>query len=180
MCHGPGGNHVRSGQNGNIVNPARIEGSLARSICASCHTSGHDRTGRFRYPAGYIPGEKLDLYFRGLVPHTGQGEDTFKDDGTLDDRLRSLDFWFERVFKPIMIVNRECSGLNVFSTLDDATADGDLTLSQYCLTCHDELPSGPKHKHGSGYDVDCYSCHMPIADKTGEPSIHDHKFFLEK
>ena len=179
-CHGPGGNHVRSEKGSDIVNPANIEGRLASSICASCHTNGHDRTGQFRYPVGYIPGLELDRYYRGLLPHVGQGEDTFKGDGTLDDRLRSLGFWFDQLFQPSRILCKQCKSMHILLDQEESVGDADLTLAQYCLSCHEELHSDPEHKLRSGKDVDCHSCHPPLMDSLGRPSIHDHKFVFSR
>jgi len=176
MCHGPGGNHVRSGKSEDIVNPARIEWRLASSICASCHTNGHDRTGQFRYPVGYIPGQDLDLYYRGLLPHVGQGEDTFKGDGTLEDRLRSFAFWLGQFYQPSRIVCKQCKSLHILLDEEVAEGDVDLTPAQYCLSCHEGLHGDPEHKLRSGKDVDCHSCHIPLTDSLGRSSIHDHKY----
>jgi len=176
MCHGPGANHVRSGKRGDIVNPALLEKRLAGSICASCHTSGHDRTGQFRYPVGYLPGQDLGQYYRGLLPHVGQGDDTFKGDGTLEDRLRSFAFWLGQLFRPSRILCKQCKSLHILLA-DEGDADVvDLTLAQYCLSCHEELHENPEHKLTSGKDVDCHSCHTPLTDRLGRPSIHDHKY----
>ena len=176
MCHGPGGNHVRSGKDEDIVNPARIEWRLASAICASCHTNGHDRTGQFRYPVGYIPGQDLDLYYRGLLPHVGQGEDTFKGDGTLEDRLRSFAFWLGQFYQPSRIVCKQCKSLHILLDEEVAEGDVDLTPAQYCLSCHEGLHGDPEHKLRSGKDVDCHSCHIPLTDSLGRSSIHDHKY----
>ena len=179
MCHGPGGNHVRSGKGGDIVNPTEIEWRLASSICASCHTNGHDRTGQFRYPVGYLPGQELERYYRGLLPHVGQGEDTFKGDGTLEDRLSSFAFWLGQLFSPSRILCKQCKSLHI-SVVEGAALDqADLTLAQYCLSCHEELHEDPDHRFRSGRDVDCHSCHMPLKDSLGRSSIHDHKYKFE-
>jgi len=176
MCHGPGGKHARSGKGGDIVNPADISWRLASSICASCHTNGHDRTGQFRYPVGYLPGQDLDLYYRGLLPHVGQGEDTFTGDGTLEDRLRSFAFWLGQLYRPSRILCKQCKSLHILYAEEEAAREVDLTLAQYCLSCHKELHEDPEHKLRSGSDVDCYSCHSPLKDSLGRLSIHDHKY----
>jgi hypothetical protein len=179
MCHGPGGNHVRSGKGGDIVNPASIDWRLASSICASCHTNGHDRTGQFRYPVGYLPGQDLDLYYRGLLPHVGQGEDSFKGDGTLDDRLSSFAYWLDQLFRPSRILCKQCKSLHILLAEEEVSGEVDLTLAQYCLTCHVEIHEDKEHKLRSGKDVDCHSCHTPLKDNLGRPSIHDHKYEVD-
>ncbi len=180
MCHGPGGNHVRSGIKGDIVNPATIEWRLASSICASCHTSGHDRTGQFRYPVGYLPGQELERFYRGLLPHVGQGKDTFKGDGTLEDRLRSFAYWLSQLFRPSRILCKQCKSLHAVLVEEKVLMEPDLTLAQYCLSCHEDLHDDPQHKLRSGKDVDCRTCHPPLTDRLGRPSIHDHKYEFTK
>jgi hypothetical protein len=51
-----------------------------------------------------------------------------------------------------------------------------LALAQYCLSCHEELHEDPEHVLKSGKGVDCHSCHIPLTDSLGRPSIHDHKY----
>ena len=176
MCHGPGGNHVRSGSGRFVVNPAHLEKRLSDSICASCHTTGHDRTGQFRYPVGYLPGQELELYYRGLLPHVGQGEDTFKGDGTLEDRLRSFEFWLDNPSLPSRIVCRQCKSLHILPGLGEPAGTGNLTQEQYCLSCHKDLDEDPEHKVVAGKDPDCISCHVPLKNSSGRPTIHDHKY----
>jgi len=176
MCHGPGGSHVRSGKGGDIVNPAHIELRLAGSICASCHTNGHDRTGQFRFPVGYLPGQELDPYYRGLLPHVGQEEDTFRGDGTLEDRLRSFAFWLGQLYRPGRITCKLCTSLHAVPGGEEPVNEEDLTPAQYCLSCHHRLHEDPEHRLSSGKDLDCRSCHIPLKDRLGRPSIHDHKY----
>lgn len=179
MCHGPGGGHVRSGKGDKIVNPARINEKLASSICASCHTIGHDRTGQFRYPVGYIPGQELDQYYLGLLPHVGQGERTYKGDGTLEDRLRSLRFWYGQLLKPSRIGCKQFKRRQLLPAEEPTDKSVDLTLAQYCLSCHEELHSDPDHELRTGKDINCQSCHTPLKDSLGRNSIHDHKYVFD-
>jgi hypothetical protein len=176
MCHGPGGQHVRYSKKDNIVNPARLERRLRISICASCHTDGHDRTGEFRYPVGFIPGRSLDNYYRGLLPRAGQGEDTYKGDGTIEDRLRSFGFWVEKFLQPGRILSRRCKNPHVKYVSDEITGDEDLTKAQYCLSCHNERDLDAVHRFKVEDDLDCNSCHPSLKNSLGQPSIHDHKF----
>ncbi|MDF1535766.1 MAG: multiheme c-type cytochrome [bacterium] len=180
MCHGPGGDHVRTGKSGHIVNPADLEWRLSSSICASCHTNGHDRTGQFRFPVGYLPGDDLAHYYRGLLPHVGQGEDTFKGDGSLEDRLRSFAYWLEQFFKPSRFTCKQCKSLHIHYSWDEAAGRVDLTKAQYCLSCHEEIHDDPDHRFETVSDVDCSSCHEPLDNGLGRPSIHDHKFIFAR
>lgn len=163
--------------------PAHLDADGWDTICASCHTRGHDRTGEFRYPAGYAAGEDLTVYFKGLIPKKGQEEGTFKGDGSLLDRLRSLRYWAERY-----LVRRgvNCSLCKSFRSAVDSGQEvpedlPDLSLAEYCLTCHDRI-RGEKalHQADAGTGTDCYSCHEPMRDSSGNTSIHDHKFVFTR
>ncbi len=175
MCHGPGGEHARSGKKEAIVNPASLSWRQSSSVCASCHTNGHDRTGQFRYPVGYLPGEDLGTYYRGLLPHVGQGADTFKGDGTFEDRLRSFAYWMDRFYSPSRILCKQCKSLHI-QFADGEEDRGTLTIAQYCLSCHEEIHRDPEHRFMESGEVGCPSCHEPLKDRLGRPSIHDHKF----
>lgn len=180
-CHGPGGQHVDSGGRAAIVNPAGLEPEQRDSICASCHTHGHDRTGEFRYPVGYLPGEDLARYYRGLIPKKGQEGDTFRNDGTLVDRLRSYRFWVKRFFAP---TGANCTLCKSYRAAEGGRADPTdstepdlMTLAEYCLTCHRDIDGNDgRHSPLSDEGGKCYRCHEPQKDRRGRPSIHDHKF----
>lgn len=174
-CHGPGGRHVDSGRAEDIVNPSRLPGEARAAVCAACHTRGHDRTGEFLYPVGYVPGQDLEVFYRGLIPRRGQGTDTFRDDGTLEDRLRSLEFWMERFLKEPGV---ECAfGAGRRTSGDGIEKQGDPTLARYCLSCHGARTRGDSRPAACRQeDENCYRCHDPLRDDHGLPSIHDHKF----
>lgn len=182
-CHGPGGQHVDSGRSGDILNPARLDSDGRDTICASCHTHGHDRTGEFRYAAGYAAGGDLTVYFKGLIPKKGQGKDTFKGDGSLADRLRSLRYWIERF---LVRKGVNCSLCKSFRSVEDSSQaipeePSDMSLAEYCLSCHGRI-SGDRALHETEIEAgtDCYSCHEPMRDASGKASIHDHKFVFSE
>ena len=182
-CHGPGGRHVDTQIAEFIVNPERLDPDRRNSICASCHTHGHDRTGEFRFPVGYIPGENLQEYFKGLIPKKGQEKDTFFDDGTLADRLRSFRFWVNRFLATGGVNCTLCKSYRsggdgkIRSVQEEAK---DMTISQFCAGCHGDMEASNEY-HDTADTDDCTSsaCHEPLKDKTGAPSIHDHKFVFE-
>ncbi len=176
MCHGPGGKHVRSGIGGNIVDPGRIGRRLADSICASCHTSGHDPTGQFRFPVGYLPGQELSPYYRGLLPNAGPDKMTFKGDGTLDERLRSFDFWLSQLYNPSRDICRQGKNAQIRSLDGQNVKMATLTPAEYCLSCHEKIKKDQQHELISAQDAGCFNCHTPLRDKAGKPSIHDHKY----
>ena len=178
-CHGPGGSHVVSGQPEHIINPTKLDAEGRDTICASCHTHGHDRTGEFRYPAGYAAGEDLTVYFRGLIPKEGQGEDTFRDDGSLADRLRSFRYW---VYRFLARKGVNCTLCKSFKSGGETAPEtrnvsDDMSLAEHCFSCHSLIEEGSSaHVPEVTTETDCYGCHEPMRDAGGEPSIHDHKF----
>lgn len=183
-CHGPGGRHVDSRQPGDIVNPGRLDPERRDSICASCHTHGHDRTGEFRFPVGYLPGDDLARFYRGLIPKRGQEEDTFKGDGSLEDRLRSFRFWMTRFFAPVGVNCTLCKSYRSFGEGNGGKGEGKeperMTLAEYCFSCHRQMDADGGHP-GSAVteDSDCYRCHGPLKDRQGGISVHDHKFVFD-
>lgn len=182
-CHGPGGSHVDSGRSEHILNPARLDTDGWDTICASCHTHGHDRTGEFRYSAGYAAGEDLTLYFKGLIPKKGQGKDTFKDDGSMADRLRSFRFWVQRFLVRRGVNCSLCKSFRAGGGDASASVDEppDMSLAEYCLSCHGSIRGDRSvHKAEVKTETDCYSCHEPMRDAAGNMSIHDHKFVFSR
>ncbi len=93
------------------------------------------------------------MVYTGIV----QGKDTFKGDGTLEDRLRSFAFWLDQLFRPSRILCKQCKSLHIIYAEEEVAGKVDLTLAQYCLTCHQELHEDPEHKLRSGSDVDCHA-----------------------
>ncbi len=182
-CHGPGGSHVDSGRPEYILNPAKLDADGRDTICASCHTHGHDRTGEFRYPAGYVAGEDLTVYFKGLIPKKGQGKDTFREDGTLADRLRSFRYW---VYRFLAREGVNCTLCKSFRSGEETvTGTGNesenMSLAEHCISCHSFIEEGlPVHTAEMTAETDCYSCHEPMRDAWGDPSIHDHKFVFKQ
>lgn len=175
MCHGPGRIHVATRRGADILNPARLTVEQRDSICASCHTLGHDRTGEFRFPVGYTPGEDLGKYYLGLMARTGQGPDTFKGDGSIEDRLRSYGYWVENFFRHDRFACKLCK-TSAPSGLTEEQPDV-YKVSHHCLHCHIRLSgTDAYHDFSESEEADCFLCHKPMTDRAGRPSVHDHKF----
>ncbi len=177
MCHGPGARHTRTGNSNDIVNPARLGQDARDVICASCHTHGHDRTGMFRYPVGYTPGEDLSSFFHGLNARAGQGAETFRGDGTIEDRLRSFRYWADNFFRHNRFTCKLCR--NFVAEPDPAAGETAAAPAHHCLGCHDPSSlKGKDHEFKTGAETGCSECHKPMVARDGRPSIHDHKFFF--
>jgi hypothetical protein len=182
-CHGPGGSHVDSRLPEHILNPAKLDANGRDTICASCHTHGHDRTGEFRYPVGYAAGQDLTLYFKGLIPKKGQDKETFKDDGSLADRLRSFRYWVNRFLARKGVNCTLCKSFRSGGeTAPETTNEPDeMSLAEHCFSCHSLIEEGSSvHAAELTAETDCYGCHEPMRDAGGDPSIHDHKFVFKQ
>lgn len=177
-CHGPGKKHVASRRAGDIVNPRRLSQVRRDMICESCHTAGHDSTGEFRFPAGFVPGADLNRHFFGLTPKPGQDDVSFKGDGSYGDRHRQFLYWQAQM----LIVEGETCDLckNFREGRKESSGKGPLkmTSDQYCASCHDGtlVPRAAHHDQPVVVSRRCQVCHPSLRDASGEVSIHDHKY----
>ncbi len=183
-CHGPGGAHVKSGKRSDIVHPGRLSAPRRAMICERCHTTGHDVTGEYRFPVGFLPGGDLSKYFFGLVPKPGQDDSTFRGDGTSADRHAQFRFWSSRM---LVMEGETC---DLCKNFRGGSAGGEsrgepktMSPSEFCRSCHGGpvLPA-PRH-HGESSVTragECLSCHPVLRSRGGVPSVHDHKYLPEE
>ena len=178
-CHGPGLTHIETTDQFDIVNPALLATERRQMICEACHTSGHDRSGVFRYPVGFRPGDDLLRHFRGLVPKAGQGTDSYRGDGSYEDRHRQFEYWSSRLH---ILEGSSCDVC--FGTAPPPKKEGEeepeevaLTADQMCALCHREVAENfQKHARHTIEQAGCLDCHPPLVTADGEAySIHDHK-----
>lgn len=181
-CHGPGLKHAESTDQFDIINPVLLAPQRRHMICEACHTSGHDRTGRFRYPVGFRPGEDLMSYYKGLVPKAGQGTGSFTGDGSYEDRRRQFLYWSSRIN---IMQGASCDICTTTAHERPEADDGDELPSEYvlapneaCGTCHGEIAAEAEDHAGHGPDqAGCLDCHPPSLTVARDAySIHDHKF----
>ncbi len=179
-CHGPGRAHSASGKRTAILHPGKISPARRAMICEGCHTAGHDSTGEYRFPVGYLPGADLSKHFFGLVPKPGQDDSTFKGDGTPADRHAQFRFWSSRM----LVVEGETCDLckNFRGGAFGSAPTGDLkkmSTSEFCRSCHGGGVLPPPRHHGElkvSHAGECLSCHLVRRTGAGAPSVHDHKF----
>jgi predicted CXXCH cytochrome family protein len=176
-CHGPGRSHAESGGSSPIVNPARLTTERREMICQACHTTGHDVSGQFQFPLGYLPGQDLSFYFKGLMPKSGQSDDSFYGDGSYEDRRRQFEWWKTTVLEARGVA---CSACNDFRSRGKKEVKPLMSIPEYCRSCHKDYPGkAAVHKKHQKPGVDCTSCHMAaVAKSTGGYSVHDHKFLF--
>jgi hypothetical protein len=176
-CHGPGLRHSESTDQFDIVNPSLLAASRWSMVCESCHTSGHDRSGKFRYPVGYRPGEDLMRYYKGLVPKAGQGAEDYKGDGSYEDRHRQFEFWSQRVNILQGVSCDVCTG-HSRPAAEEIKQETELNRDELCGTCHRDIILGyDEHAGHEREQAGCVDCHPPQVTASGDSfSIHDHKF----
>jgi len=176
-CHGPGLAHIETTDQFDIIHPDLLVDSRRDMICEACHTSGHDRSGAFRYPVGYRPGSDLMRLFRGLVPKAGQDTESFTGDGSYEDRHRQFLFWSSRLN---ILEGESCDICTSHSRPDPDKVQKEYVLSgnEACGTCHsDVMESYESHSGHRQEEAGCLACHPPMVTADGEAySIHDHKF----
>jgi hypothetical protein len=178
-CHGPGRAHAESTDQADIVNPAVLVESRRDMICEACHTAGHDRSGNFRYPVGYLPGDDLMRFYRGLVPKPGQDVSNYKGDNSYEDRHRQFLFAISRMNILTGATCDVCSvGRQPSVELEGQTPEYRLTPDEMCGTCHREIKKNQKaHADHDPAVAGCLDCHVPRLDETRTRySVHDHKF----
>ncbi len=178
-CHGPGRSHCETTDQFEIVNPAKLTPVRRDMVCESCHTSGHDRSGQYRFPVGYRPGEDLTASYKGLVPKPGQEADTYSGDGSYEDRHRQFEFWMSRY----NITQGElCDVCKNFRQAPAGSEELYLTSSEFCSTCHAWYGKNYRtHCRHTPEQAACIDCHTPLLSRDRQNySIHDHKFQFGK
>jgi hypothetical protein len=178
-CHGPGRRHAESSDQTEIINPAILVESRRDMICEACHTAGHDRSGNFRFPVGYLPGEDLTRSYRGLVPKPGQDTSNYKGDNTYEDRHRQFLFWISRVDILVGVTCDVCSAdRRAAAEMEGKSAEYRLTPDEFCGTCHRGIKQAQRaHADHDPETAGCVDCHVPALNESRTAySIHDHKF----
>lgn len=177
-CHGPGRRHSLSRRAGDIVHPGKLPDARRAMICESCHTTGHDVTGEFRFPVGFVPGADLREHYVGLTPKPGQDDATFRGDGSYADRHAQFLFWRSRMLLAEGETCDLCKNFHLARKESNSGGPRKMSAREFCLSCHDGtvLPLPPLHddfvKGGRG----CLSCHPSRRNGDGETSIHDHRY----
>jgi len=177
-CHGPGRLHAASRRARDIVHPGRLGPRRRDMICESCHTTGHDATGEFRFPAGYLPGADLRQYYFGLTPRPGQDNRTFRGDGSYEDRHAQFLFW-----QSVMLLRQGqtcdlCKDFRSAHRGAEHEEETRMTSLEFCRSCHDgRVVPAPRHHAGPAVGRrHCLSCHPAARTASGDPSVHDHRY----
>jgi hypothetical protein len=170
-CHGPGRKHVESPREPElIVHPARLKQERRDMICASCHVKGKDKTKKYRFPVGYIPGENLADY---MYLRVGIDE-------TVEEVILSMfTSWKNNRKSP-----KECAVCGIDKpSLPSRSHDTDELSIEFCFGCHDFKDNLSEHTHHSNeVEILCDDCHKVKKEEEkkldDERNIHSYDFYL--
>lgn len=141
-CHGPGHRHL--GKSKRIVNPAKLSEVKQAMVCGQCHSSGKDKSGKFAFPVGYIPGGDLaSTYVQsgGICPAPN---------------TEYADFMKSNHYRKgtTCVTCHEPHGKTTEKLLLRKPANS------ICAGCHSASGKASKHLC-NGHGNDCIKCHMP-------------------
>jgi len=179
-CHGPGSAHIQLSDARYIVNPKKIDGAKRDMICMSCHTNGCDKSGSYKFPLGYKPGDNLEEYFFNMSPKPGQikynyeNRFDYKADGSIADRRRQFEYWRYMFMASEGFSCQDCLDFRSApankgdkprrfaadkKTGAAKTAPDFLTVNQYCMSCHASLTPFREYAAGAptlkGVNIKC-------------------------
>lgn len=188
-CHGPGSNHVEAVPGyeiPTIIQASRLTPALAAQICGSCHTRGHDKSGKYAYPVDYQihKGEgNIRLYFE-EVEHKKDGE-YFWPSGESKYYQQYLD-WKQSEHAKVGVtcitchdVHRSRSALQAVGEVPNPLviirSKTRLFEDRLCKSCHTAPQYRSVHRiHTFG---SCVRCHMPkVASIAEAGDAHSHTF----
>lgn len=179
-CHGPGGNHIKAVGTDEIeqtiVNPANLSVGLQVQVCGSCHTRGHDPSGKHGYPIGYRPGKSLINLYTPVVP--GVDKKRFWPNGHSKSHHQQYLDWSTSQHAKEGVT---CISCHTVHTTGSATRyQTRLPGDKLCLKCH-TLSAKPTLSHSIHDIVSCIGCHMAKIVKSAESGdLHDHTFKVVK
>jgi cytochrome c-type biogenesis protein CcmH/NrfG len=165
-CHGPGGEHVRTGGRASIVNPATLSPERRMEVCMQCHletTSGRIPAMLQRFDRGsfsYIPGQPLVDFAISFDHAPATGHDGKFEAVSSVYRLRQSRCFLESKGK------LECATCHDPHRIPRG-AEAVRHYSSVCVQCH-----ASKHPPGvTATAADCITCHMPRRRADDAPHV---------
>ncbi|MFZ0958300.1 MAG: tetratricopeptide repeat protein [Candidatus Sulfotelmatobacter sp.] len=167
-CHGPGGAHINAAAHGNdgaIVNPAKLSAARRDEVCMQCHLEGKvaiERAGRHVYE--FRPGAKLADYIRYFVLVGGQGAGL--------GAVSQVEALAQSGCK-----KKAGDAMWCVSCHDPHQSPAPEERVAYyrgkCLACHGESFAAKHHVDRP----DCTACHMPSSPSTdvAHTQVTDHR-----
>ena len=180
-CHGPGSNHVEAVPGyeiPTILQASRLTPALAAQICGSCHTGGHDKSGKYAYPVDYqtLKGAaNIRLYFDEFNPKDDPSY-FWPSGGSKRSNQQYLD-WKQSEHAKVGVtcitchdVHRSKSSLQGFGEVSNPLvlirSKTRLFEDKLCESCHTSPAYRSAHRiHTFG---SCVRCHMPKVTTIGE------------
>ena len=174
-CHGPGSLHVAHPTKDNIVNPARLSAFDGNDTCIQCHSQGRPLSNPingkyYDWPVGYVPGKRLDDYWRleELKPGTTDFYQ-YADLTAHKNRMQGNDF-AQSVMYHRNLRCFDCHQVHSPQNESNLIAVG----NKLCLNCHNaDNPAGLKgtvsehtHHTANSPGSQCTACHMPLIEQT--------------
>ena len=189
-CHGPGSNHVEAVPGyeiPTIIQASRLTPALAAQICGSCHTGGHDKSGKYAYPVEYqiYKGEaNIRLFFDEATVHSNP--DLFWPSGESRHSNQQYLDWKKSEHAKVGVTCITCHDVHRSSSALQAVGEVPNPLviirsktrlfeDRLCKSCHSTVQYRSVHRiHTFG---SCVRCHMPRVAKIGEAGdAHSHTF----
>lgn len=189
-CHGPGSNHVEAVPGfeiPTIIQASRLTPGLAAQICGSCHTGGHDKSGKYAYPVDYqiYKGEaNIRLFFDETTVQSNP--DRFWPSGESRHSNQQYLDWKKSEHAKVGVTCITCHDVHRSSSALQAVGEVPNPLviirsktrlfeDRLCRSCHSTVQYRSVHRiHTFG---SCVRCHMPRVTKIGEAGdAHSHTF----
>ncbi len=170
-CHGPGREHVESGGDGAIVNPAKLPDERRKMICAACHVRGTDPTQKYYFPVGYVPGDDLGHHYIPL--------DRAPDESPTEAILRNFARWEKKRQEGARV---KCDVCGIPGAGGERTRSETQSVLDFCFGCHGFKDTYAQHtRHRAGPELGCFDCHVQITKDIMNPGvedIHSYGYFL--
>ena len=177
-CHGPGDQHVDAKVGGyaqTIVNPANLAVGSSVQVCGSCHTRGHDPSGKHGYPVGYKPGKTLFAHYKELKPEEWEKNKSFWPDGSSKKHHQQYLDWKQSRHAREGVTCISCH--TVHSTGAATRYQTRLPGNVLCTSCHQQIKKAPTQAHSIHDFGSCVGCHMPrIVKSATSGDLHSHTF----
>lgn len=196
-CHGPGAEHVRRKQNGeiidtakyidySIVNPGKLKANLQFEVCQRCHLQGNAvlKPGKsfFDFKPGMMLSDVMEVY---LPRYKNADEDFIM--ASHADRMKQSQCFIQSAKKADNTGLRPYKNAMTCVTCHNphvtSKSLGDGYFNNKCNSCHTTTKkntcSAPQAKLDAAQN-NCISCHMPKSGSIDIPHVTVHDHYIRK